>query len=716
MAQQKRIWISACSALAFIISPAEAAVVTTAESAAETDLYYVKSLRDRPLEDYIELARAAATDERDESDYIDNYADDAGDGFFFAPGVMVNALDIQEPRIVARGFGIANNQHRSTLTMLRDGAPLTDVHGTSNTSEIDLQSTKAIEIYRGVATLREGGGNLGGAVNFVSKNGRTARQGLTARTDAGAGIDGKPAGQAHAALAKGSGNAALDYYVAAAGVYENGFRDNNRRSSQQFHGNLGYRFSGFLSTRVFIDAVNSKTELAGGLEPALALSDPQESAPPVTLGPLFPGGPVFNLIDGARQDDFARDIREVRAANLTRFSIFDHDVEIGGHYTRREISSPQVDFAGFIEEEGSEWGARAQVEHVMPVFGRELLYRAGGAYATGSQTSDRFENINGARGDALSNTEHRSKNLSGFVQGFYKPLKKLVVDLGAKFIRVERDLTDFDDDDTDSRTFTGIAARAGAAYKLLDNVEIYASASRAYEPPSFYELIAEEPTNFNNLDEQDSFTLEGGLRGTLSEWVGWGIAYYDTDVENEIINIADPSSFVNSDVFENVDKTTHKGVEAGIDLNLFPESMRARGGALALRSVYNYNNFRFTDADPLGPIDGNRIAGAPVHLYRGELRYTADGRWFAAVNVAYTRGEYFADHVNEVPVPTGAVVGFSAGMTLNDQIEIYASGENITDRAYAAGVTPVFSQNLDNARIFTPGAPAAVYGGLRYKF
>jgi iron complex outermembrane receptor protein len=629
---------------------------------------------------------------------------------------MVNTLDIQEPRIVMRGFAIANNQHRSTVIMLRDSAPLTDVHGTSNTSEIDLQSTKSIELYRGVATLREGGGNLGGAVNFVSKTGRTARQGLTARVDIGASSDGKPASQAHVAVASGPESSPLDYYVAATGVYENGFRDNNRRSSEQFHSNLGYRFSDFLSTRVFVDAVNSKTELAGGLEPALALSDPQEPTPPVTLGPLFPGGPVFNLIDGARQDDFARDIREARIANMTQFTIFDHDVEIGGHYTRREVSSPQVDFAGFIEEEGSEWGARAQVEHVMPVFGRELLYRAGGSYTTGSQTSDRFENINGSKGDPLSNTEHRSKNLNGFVQGFYKPLKKLVVDLGVKFIRVERDLTDFDDDDTDSRTFTGVAARAGAAYQMLDNVEVYASASRAYEPPSLYELIDEEPTNFNSLEEQDAFTLEAGLRGSLSDWVGWDIVYYDTDVENEIVNLADPSSFVNGDVFENVDKTTHKGVEAGIDLNLFPGAMRSRGAALTLRNVYNYNNFRFIDADPLGPIDGNRIAGAPVHLYRGELRYKVDGRWFAALNVAYTRGDYFADHVNEVSVPTGAVIGFSAGMTLNDQIEIYASGENITDRAYVAGVTPVYSQNLDNARIFTPGAPPAVYGGLRYKF
>ncbi len=715
MTHRNKVCATACSTIALLAPEASAAIIDP-ESGSGEGAYYVALLRDRSLDEYIELARAGASDKRSSEDYSDNYADDVGDGLFFAPGVIINSLDIQEPRVVLRGFAIGNNQHRSTVLVLRDGAPMTDVHGTTNTSEIDLQSTKAIKINRGGISLRDGGDNLGGVVELVSETGRTARQGITARLDAGASIEGKPTGQAHVAIASGPEMAALDYYAAVTGTYDNGFRDNNKRSSEQIHSNIGYRISDTINTRFFLDAVNSKTELAGGLEPSLALTDPAEPTPPIIIGPLFPGGPIINLVDGARQDDFARDIKQGRIANTTRFNIFDHEVELGGHYTRRDILSPQIDFTGFIDERGNEWGGRLQVERGMTFFGREALYRAGGAYSSGSQASDRFENDGGVKGDQTANTRHRSKNLSGFVQGVYKPLKRLAVDLGAKFIRVERDFTDLEDDDTDSRTFTGIAARAGAAYKVAENLEVYASASRAYEPPSFYELSAEAPTSFNGLEEQDSFSLEGGLRGKLGGWVGWDVAYYDTDVENEIINVADPSSFVNGDVLTNVDKTTHKGLEAGVDFVLFPQRMEQRGAELTLRNVYNYNNFRFTDADPLGSIDGNRIAGAPVHLYRGELRYTVQDRWFVAANVIYTGGAYYADHVNETSVPTGAVIGFSAGMTLNDRIELYASGENITDRAYVAGVTPVLSQSVDNARIFAPGARAAVYGGLRYRF
>ncbi|WP_425409688.1 TonB-dependent receptor family protein [Hyphococcus sp.] len=693
-----------------------AAVVTPAGESDSNDIYKIETLRDRPLDEYIKIVRAGAKDERNQSDFIDNYADDASDAFFFAPGVTVNRLDLQEPRIIIRGFAVANSQHRSTVKLLQNAFPLTDVHGTANASEVDLQSTDRVSIYRGVANLREGGDNLGGVVNFISKTGRTARQGVTARVDAGAAINGKPAGQAHIAIAHGVPAGAMDYYAGFTGVYENGFRDNNRRVSEQFHGNIGWRMADWIETRIFADLTNSETELAGGLTLPELLADPDEPSPPIILGPLFPGGPVFNLIDGARQDDFARNVREGRLASQTNIGLLDYNIELGGYYTRRRVESPQSDFSGYINEYGGEWGARVHVERAATLLGREAFYRVGGAYANGNQDSDRYENIGGSKGFLLSQTIQKSKNLSGFFEVIFKPVKRLTVDIGAKFIRVERDLADVINDDDDSRIFTGVAARAGGVYKVMERLEVYVSASRAYEPPSFYELIAEDPTTFNSLEEQDSFTLEAGVRGSLGDWVGWDIAYFDTDVEDEIINTGDPASFVNNDVFENVDKTTRKGVEAGVDMHFFPELMAARDASLTLRNVYGYNNYQYTDAGPLGSLEGNRIPGAPLHLYRGELRYTANGRWFAAANVSYSRGAHYADHVNEVQIPVGAVFGFSAGMVLSDRIELYASGENVTDRANVGGFAPVTSQNLVQARIFTPDARAAVYGGMRYKF
>ena len=132
-------------------------------------------LRDRPLEELAQWRRPSAATAIDASDYADNYANDAGDAFFFAPGVWVNALDLNEPRIVIRGFAVGNSQHRSNVVVLRDGSPITDVHGDTNMVEVDLLSVANIDVYRGGGgDLMYGGDNLGGVINFTSPTGLTA--------------------------------------------------------------------------------------------------------------------------------------------------------------------------------------------------------------------------------------------------------------------------------------------------------------------------------------------------------------------------------------------------------------------------------------------------------------------------------------------------------------------------------------------------------------
>ena len=133
------------------------------------------------------------------------------------------------------------------------------------------------------------------------------------------------------------------------------------------------------------------------------------------------------------------------------------------------------------------------------------------------------------------------------------------------------------------------------------------------------ELTAEDPLNFNSIDDQRAFAIEAGLRGTLGNWMAWDVAAFDIRAENEIINMGDTASIVSGSVFENVDNTTHKGVEAAIDVKLAPGMFERQNAALTWRSVYHFSDFRFGEST--GSLQGNRIAGIPMHHYRGELRY-----------------------------------------------------------------------------------------------
>ncbi len=671
-------------------------------------------LRDRPLDDMSQWRRPAAASRIEASDYVDNYANDAGDAFFFAPGVWVNALDLNEPRIVIRGFAMGNSQQRSTVVILRDGAPLTDVHGETNMVEVDLLSVADVDVFRGGAgDLMFGGDNLGGVVNFASPTGRTA-PGRTLRFEGGSSIEASPGGQAHGSLAAARGN--MDYFMGLTGRYETGYRDHSQRIDGHFNANVGFQLAQNFSTRFFFEALRSDVEFPGMLTPEAAADDPTQALEDVTLGPLFPGGPIIYLADGAAQDEHGRTVLSARIANATEFNLLGVDFETGLHYARRDIENAQIDYIGIIEDEGSEWGARFSAERAFGLFGIETMIRFGGNYATGSKSSNRFENMDGEAGDLLFETDLTSKRMAGFVEAAASPLRNLMVSLGAKFTRTKRLLTaDGGDEADDQRTFTGVTAKGGVVYKLTKSLQVFASAFRSYEPPSMDELTSDDPEDLNGLEEQDAFSYEAGLRGRINDWIGWEIAYFNSDIENEIVNIEEPEENGFGGLYANAPETNHRGIEAGVDLNLFPARFARSGHALTLRNVYMLNDFSFTDSGFLG-VDGNKLAGVPTHVYRGELRYAATDRWFAAVNVQMAAGDYFADHENEVSTPTYTLLGFSAGMRMGENAELYVSGENLTDVNFAAGLTPVLDQNVQDGRIFSPGAGASVYAGLRYRF
>ena len=575
-------------------------------------------LRDRPLEEIQHWNTPSAADSRNSSDYVDNYANDVGDSLFFAPGVSINRLDNSEPRIQLRGFAVGNRQARSTVKVLRDGAPLTDVHGDTNVAEIDLLAVSQIDVFRGGGgDVRIAGDNLGGVVNFISPTGRTAGAGRSLRVDAGSSIYASPGGHAHADIAHAAGN--MDYYLSVTGRYETGFRDNSQRADAIFNGNLGFEFSPTFNTRFFVEALRSDMELAGGLTPAVALDTPSIAAPPIALGPLFPGGPLIAVADGAEDDQWGRALITGRISNQTAFRMLGIDFDSGFHFAHRRLDSPQIDFVGILDEKGNEWGVNLAGTAPINPFGFDTSITIGGSYVNGSKDSTQFENLGAARGAVLAQSTQQSNNVTGFVDAVLKPFKKFMVNIGGKFIRTGRTLTTATD--LEEETFVGVSARGGVIYNLTKQMQVFANAARTYEPPSMSELTANDPEDFNGLDEQDAFTYEAGLRGEVNQWIGWDVTFYNSDIEGEIINIDEPESN-GLGTFVNVASTSHKGVEAGVDISLFPARLGAGGKSLTLRNVYNYNDFRFVDSGSLG-VDGNRIGGVPQHVYRGELRYAS---------------------------------------------------------------------------------------------
>ena len=651
--------------------------------------------------------RPGAVDLRPAEDFLDNYADNLSDTVFFAPGVTLNALDTQEIRLIVRGNGIGTSFERRGITLLRDGVPITSASGSSNVQEIDPLTINFIEIYRGGNGLRYGAGSLGGAINILSPTGRNEPAGVLFRAEGGS----YGAARGHISAANQIDD--FDYYASITAQRSDGFRAQNSRSSQFFNTNVGYKASSQLDTRFYLEVTNNDLELAGGLSFDDALNAPRSSAPAVTAGPFFLGGPVITLADSASDDRFQRDLLIVRMANKSVLETNVATVEFGGHYTFRELFHPITDFAGLIDQDGHEGGIFVRSSSDFELFGLPTTLIVGADANYGVVDAEAYENIFGRRGLKTDDARQQSANATGYGQLDTELVPGLSIISGLQLIYTERDYDVTLGTNTPNRIdFFGVAPRIGFLWEGIEDVQLFANVTRSYEPPSFTELTGSGALNFTGLDEQTGLTFEGGTRGAKGG-VRWDLTYFYSRVDDELLRFGAPGAFGFVSFTENANKTVHQGVELGLDIDVLDSWFDQLNSNVSVRQVYTYSQFNFVDDAQFGD---NELAGVPRHSYRAEARYSYADKAFVAFNVRWIPENYFADFANTTEVPSYHLLGFSAGVDVANGVSLFVSGENLADRRYISGVSTNANQALEQGRIFVPGEGRSLFGGIRTTF
>ena len=100
-----------------------------------------------------------------------------GDVMRFTAGVFAQprfgAAD--ETQFSIRGSGLRNNFHLRGVNILVNSMPYRLADGFTDFETLEMLNTESVQVYKGANALRFGGSTLGGAVNFESKTGHTAR-------------------------------------------------------------------------------------------------------------------------------------------------------------------------------------------------------------------------------------------------------------------------------------------------------------------------------------------------------------------------------------------------------------------------------------------------------------------------------------------------------------------------------------------------------------
>lgn len=616
-------------------------------------------------------AQAAATpggtDVITHEEFADRFLVSMRDTLGFSPGVYTQPRYGQEVRISIRGSGISRGYHMRGLTLLQDGAPINLADDNGDFQELEPIFFDHLEVYRGANALRFGSGTLGGAVNGVTPTGETA-PGVYVRADIGS-------FETYRGLVSGGiETGKWDAWGAVSADTSHGDRDHARRDSLRFQGNVGYDVSDEIGTRFYLSLNDIDQELPGALTLGDAVNDPEK-------------GNFFG--------DQARDIKSVRVQNQTRFALGGGELAVGVWVNDKDLFHPIFQVIDYKYLDKGVWG---RYDWESGAFGLTLGVDA----REGEVDAKRFVNTNGRSGALTWAANQEAWTVNAYAEGRYRASDQLTLIAGGVLTKSERQQrTTYNMAPVDilgEADFEEFSPKFGALYELTSDIQFYGNYSRSAELPGFSELA--QVAAFVPVEAQTAWTAEIGTRGRAGI-ASWDVSLYSADIDGEMLQYT-VSPDIPASTF-NAGETTHRGLEAGLDL--------AFTDWLGLRQVYQYSDFRFEDDVQFGD---NTLPVVPEHVYRAELRFTGD-RFTVAPNLEWVPDGAWADYSNTTGTDGYALIGVTGSYKATDRIDLFLDARNLADEAAAGDISAVITA-LPTSAIYYPVERRAVFGGIRARF
>lgn len=366
-----------------------------------------------------------------------------------------------------------------------------------------------------------------------------------------------------------------------------------------------------------------------------------------------------------------------------------------------------------LDQDARTAGGEVRYRYEGQIAGRRHRLVAGFAPQIGFVGDRRFQNIHGTRGARTALLDTMARNLGFYFEDQIEITNRFTFIGGGRADWAKRRFTDLflvDGDRSDERNFSAFSPKVGFVWRPTEETQVFANLSRSYEAPLLLELTSFGAPGFIDLEPQDTWQFEIGTRGQSGSRATWDVAFFNAEIDNEILNLnVLPFPFASFTIpsYRNAPNTRHLGLELGANLEL-AQGLAGDRDRLLWRTAYTFSRFRFVDDAVFGD---NFIPGAPRHLLRSELRYDHPTGFWIAPNVDWSPATYFLDSPNTVTNDKYAVLNVRAGFDWR-QLGIVLEGANLTDRRYAA------STQVDSAagRYFEPGNGRSVSVGLRYRF
>ncbi|WP_288440044.1 TonB-dependent receptor [uncultured Pseudomonas sp.] len=607
----------------------------------------------------------------------------------YQPGVFAQSAGNDGIKLSIRGSGInrAPGAHGSGVYTMFDGLPLTGPGGTPYELFEPLWLSRA-EVLRGANGFDQGALALGGAINYVTHTGFDAAP-LQVRYELGS------RGYQHRQISSGQVLGNLDYYVALTDSQYDGYQAHSSGSSKGVAANVGYRFNPNLETRFYLRYRETQNELAGRLTKAQIKHDPRAANPGYLSrndsrpqpGSTWVGNKTtFYFEDDSRVEtglvyhDYPMDLRE----GAMRLKVAYSDVSGTLNYFRRDT------LLGLQSKTNIGWRTTKHLPN------------------SGASQFSRVNDVVGARTRDFSyqgsdTVLHVGNDLE------LVPDLWLTTGLAMIYTRRESDVTYPASGGRVSQHDWDYAPRIGLRYDIRPDLQLYGNLSRSVEPPHPWSLVWSAPVTNQpmKMHNQTATTLELGARGD-SALGQWDLAWYYSQVRHELLNVEVVQGLPFREF--NASPTVHQGIEAGLNSVLWQQPA---SGKLSLRQAYTFSDFHYRDDETFGD---NRLPGIPMHYYQAELRYDWPSGLYAGVNTQLA-SKVQVDYANSYHADAYALLGARLGWDSPKQDwQTWLDLRNLTNKRYAATVTPGYNDAGQDVARSTPGEGLAVYAGVSYSF
>jgi len=621
-------------------------------------------------------------------------AANAEDVLALQPGVFAQATSGSGAnKISIRGSGLNTFYQGYVLGIkfLFDGLPLTGPGGTQE-DMLDMASVDHTEVLYGANAFNYSALSLGGAINFVSKTGRTD-PGNYARFEVGS------FGYRKQQLSTGGVVDNSDYYVSILHNERDGYQDNTPNEGQGIVANFGHVFNPKLETRFFVRYREETLTQGNTLTKYQIKHDPKSNNVPTGRqkdGSTLLGSKTTYTFDDNAKLEVGLGYNDYPLYNGWRYSATPQDWRSKDiNLTLRYLRTGDT-FLGLPSDSSVTFSnTRAYLADVK-------------SHAKGTDTRLQETNYTGSRDTVFS--------LGNELQFG----ERTWLSTGLSFIDIKRKAEIEFTTGTNTTAFPNgveynehdIAPRIGLRYQLTPEFELFGNASRSIDPPVTWQLGSTGTPYIRDVRPQKGNTVEFGIRGGRGIFDG-SLTVYRSWIQKELLSIVVRQATATQDQLvatSNGSGTIHQGIEAGLNAQLWEGQ---NGDTVTLRQAYTFNDFHYRDDDTFG---GNELPSLPREVYQAELQYRQTTGFYAQLN-ARAASSYYVDFANTLSAPSytiwGAKVGYEAP---SKKWEVFLDARNLTNERYATAANTAYDARGQDSANFYPGDAFNVTTGVAFRF